>query len=119
MTTGHNDVDHAPPQNGATLVDRGRPCIWIRVDAELTVITISGEVDASDINDMSPHARRLVRDCGVLIIDLSGADFITVGGLRALIALWSADHPATTESPRAHVMRICSEHMTVELRRGG
>jgi len=83
------------------------------------VITISGEVDASDINDMSPHARRLVRDCGVLIIDLSGADFITVGGLRALIALWSADHPATTESPRAHVMRICSEHMTVELRRGG
>ena len=119
MTTGHNDVDHAPPQNGATLVDRGRPCIWIRVDAELTVITISGEVDASDINDMSPHARRLVRDCGVLIIDLSGADFITVGGLRALIALWSADHPATTESPRAHVMRIFSEHMTVELRRGG
>jgi hypothetical protein len=118
MTTGHNDVDHAPPQNGATLVDRGRPCIWIRVDAELTVITISGEIDASDIDDMSPYARRLVRDSGVLIIDLSGVDFITVGGLRALLTLWSAD-PATTESPRAHVMRICSEHMTVELRRGG
>jgi ABC-type transporter Mla MlaB component len=118
MTTGHNDVDHAPPQNGATLVDRGRPCIWIRVDAELTVITISGEIDASDIDDMSPYARRLVRDSGVLIIDLSGVDFITVGGLRALLTLWSADQ-ATTESPRAHVMRICSEHMTVELRRGG
>ena len=117
MTIGHNDVDHAPPQNGATLVDRGRPCIWIRVDAELAVITITDEIDASDIDDMSPYARKLVRDSGALIIDLSGGDFITVGGLRALIALWSADHPATPESPRAHVMRICSEHMTVELRR--
>jgi hypothetical protein len=119
MSTELNDVDHASHQNGATVVDRGRPCIWIRADGELTVITISGEIDASDIDDMSPYARRLVRDCGVLIIDLSGADFIAVDALRALIALWSADHPATTESPRAHVMRICSEHMTVELRRGG
>jgi hypothetical protein len=118
MTTGHNDVDYAPPRNGATVVDRGRPCIWIRVDAELTVITLSGEIGASDIDDMSPYARRLVRDCGVLIIDLSGIDFIGVDALRALFALWSAD-PARTEPPRAHVMRICSEHMTVELRRDG
>ena len=118
MTTGHNDVDHAPPQNGATLVDRGRPCIWIRVDAELTVITISGKINASDIDDISPYARRLVRDCGVLIVDLSGIDFIAVDALRALFALWSPD-PATTEPPREHVMRICSEHITVELRHDG
>ena len=117
MIAGHNDVDQAPRQNGA-VVDRGRPCIWIRDDAERTVITISGEVDASDIDNMSPHARRLVRDCGVLIIDLSGIDFIAVDALRALFALWSPD-PAITELPRAHVMRICSERITVELRRTG
>lgn len=115
MINGHNDVDHAPRRNGA-VVDRGRPCIWIRHDAELTVITISGEIDASDIDNMSPYARRLVRDCGVLIIDLSGIDFIAVDALCALFALWSPD-PATTESHRAHVMRICSERITVELRR--
>lgn len=113
MITGHNDVDHARRQNGA-VVDRGRPCIWIHDDAELTVITISGEIDASDIDNMSPYARRLVRDCGVLIIDLSGIDFIAVDALCALFALWS---PATTEPHRAHVMRICSERITVELRR--
>jgi hypothetical protein len=115
MNTGHNDVAHAPRRNGAR-VDRGRPCIWIRDDAELTVITISGEIDASDIDNMSPYAQRLVRDCGVLTIDLSGIDFIAVDALRALFALWSPD-PATTEPPRAHVMRICSERITVELRR--
>jgi hypothetical protein len=113
MITGHNDVDHARRQNGA-VIDRGRPCIWIRDDAEFTVITISGEIDASDIDNMSPYARRLVRDCGVLIIDLSGIDFIAVDALCALFALWS---PATTDSHRAQVMRICSERITVELRR--
>ena len=117
IITGHNDVDHEPRQNGAA-VDRSRPRIWIRDDAELTVITISGEIDASDIADLSPRARRLVRDCGVLIVDLSGSDFIAVDGLCALLALWSPD-PATTESHRAHVMRICSERITVELRRDG
>jgi hypothetical protein len=118
MISGDNDVDHAPRQNGATVVDRGRPCIWIRDDAEHTVITISGEIDASDIDDMSPYARRLVRDSGVLILDLSGIDFIAVDALRALFVLWSPD-PATTEPPRAHVMRICSERITLELRRDG
>jgi hypothetical protein len=118
IITAHNDIDKASRQNGATVIDRGRPCIWIRTDAELTVITISGEIDASDIDNMSPHARGLVRDCGVLIVDLSGIDFIAIDALRALFALWSAD-PATSEQPRAHVMRICSERITVELRRGG
>ena len=116
MIARHNGVDRTPRHNGASVVDRGRPCIWIRDEAELTVITISGEIDASDIGDMSPHARRLVRDCGVLVIDLSGIDFIAIDALRALFALWSPD-PATTEPPRAHVMRICSERITVELRR--
>jgi hypothetical protein len=118
MITGHNDIDHASHRNGATVTDcRGAP-IGVRTDAGLTVITISGEIVASDIDDLSPHARGLVRDCGVLIVDLSGIDFITVDGLRALFALWSAD-PATTELPGARVMRICSERMTVVLRHAG
>jgi hypothetical protein len=115
MVSRHNDVDHAPRRNGAG-VGRVRPCIWIRDDAELTVITISGEIDASDIDNLSPYAQKLVRDCGRLIVDLSGIDFVAIDALRALFALWSPD-PTTTKPPRAHVMRICSEHITVELRR--
>jgi hypothetical protein len=112
-----NNVDHAVHQRAATVIDRGRPCLWIRTDAERTVITIGGEIDASDVDDMSPYARRLVRDCGVLIIDLSGIDFLAADALRALFTLWSPD-PTPTEPPRAHVMRICSERITIELRRG-
>jgi hypothetical protein len=115
--TGLNHIDHASHQNGATSIDRDRPCIWIRTDAELTAITISGAIDASDIEELSPYARGLIRDCGALVVELSGTDFIAVDALRALFALWSAD-PATTEQPRSHVMRICTERLTVELRRG-
>lgn len=117
IITGLNHIDHASHQNGATSIDRDRPCIWIRTDAELTAITISGEIDASDIEELSPYARGLIRDCGALVVELSGTDFIAVDALRALFALWSAD-PATTEQPRSHVMRICTERLTVELRRG-
>ena len=115
--TEFSNVDHAPRLNGATVINDPKPCLWIRTDAERTVITIRDEIDASDIDALSPYARRLVRDCGVLIIDLCGIDFIAGDALRALFTLWSPV-PAPTEPPRAHVMRICSERITIELRRG-
>jgi hypothetical protein len=117
MTTEHLDVDHASRPNAATVIGcRGAP-IGIRAEAGLTVITISGEIEATDIDDLSPQARGLVRECGVLIVDISSAEFMAVDGLRALVALWSAD--PTTELPRVRVMRICFEQITVVLRRGG
>jgi len=118
MTTEPNVIDHASHHNGATVIVYGGRRIGVRTDAGLTVITIRGEIDASDVDDLSPHARGLVRDCGELIVDLSGIDFIGIDGLRALFALWSAN-PATTELPRERVMRIRSERMTVVLRHAG
>jgi hypothetical protein len=117
LSSGHIDLDHASHQNGATTDCRDTP-IDIRNDAGLTSITVSGEVDASDIDELSPHARGLVRDCGVLVVDLSGIDFVAVDGLRALLALWSTDPPSTELSP-VRVMRICSEQFTVVLRHYG
>lgn len=119
MSFGQNDLDHASHQNDATPDDRcGTPLIDVRNDAGLTSITISGEVDAFDIDELSPHARALVRECGVLVVDLSGIDLIPVDGVRALLALWSA-HPVSTQLSPARVMRICSEEFTVVLRRCG
>ena len=92
--------------------------MWIRTDAELTVVTISGELHASDVDRLSPYARKLVRDCGQLIVDLSGSDFIAVDALCALLAVWSPD-PAATERPPVRELRICSERLTVVLRRVG
>ncbi len=117
MISEHSDSDHASRQNGATLADRRTSCIWMRTDDELTAITpLSGEIDASDIDDLSPHARMLVRNCGVLRVDLSGSAFISDGGLSALLALWFAE-PVATERPQVREARICSERLTVVLRR--
>lgn len=118
MITGHKNIHHASHQHSGTLIDRREPCVWIRTEAEVTVVTISGEIDASDIDDLSPHARGLIRDCGVLIVDLSSSGFIDDDALCALLALWSAD-PVTTERPRVREVRICSGRLTVVLRRLG
>jgi hypothetical protein len=118
MITEHVNIDQASRQNGATLIDRRKRCIWIRIDGELTAVTVSGEIDASDIRDLSSHARRLVRNCGVLTVDLSGSAFIPVDGLCALLALWSAG-PAVTERQRVREARICFERLTIVLRRVG
>jgi hypothetical protein len=118
MITGHEDNPRASHQNGATHIGRRESCTRIRTDAELTVLTVSGEIDASDIDDLSPDARRLVRDSGALTVDVSGSNFIAVDGLCALLALWSAD-PAATERPRQREVRICSERLTVVLRHVG
>lgn len=116
--TRQKRIQRASHQDAVPLVGRRGPCIWIRTDSERTVITIPGEIAASDIDALSPYARRLVRDCGVLIVDLSGSDFIAADGLCALLALWSPD-PAASEQPRAREVRICSERFTVVLRHVG
>jgi hypothetical protein len=118
LISGHIDLERAEHHNGATPTDCRRTPIDVRTDADLTAITIRGEIDVSDIDELGPHAHGLVRECSVLLVELSGIDFIAVDGLRALLALWSAD-PTTTELPRVRVMRICSEQLTVVLRRGG
>jgi hypothetical protein len=119
LSSGHIDLDHASHQNGVTPNDfRGAPLIDIRNDAGVTSITVCGAIDASDIDELSPHARGLVRECGVLVVDLCGIDFIAVDGLRALLALWSADPVGTGLSP-VRVLRICSEQFVVVLRRRG
>jgi hypothetical protein len=116
MVTG-KIIHRAPPANGTGLIRRRGPCIWIRRESELTVVTIRGEIDASDIDELSPYAQRLVRDCGLLIIDAVDSDFIAVGGLRALLALWSAE-PGAAERPREREVRIQSQSLTVVLRSG-
>jgi hypothetical protein len=118
MITGQKQIQRGSHQGSAPLIGRREPCIRIRTDAELTVITIRDEITASDIDGLSPRARRLVRDCGVLVIDLSGSGFIAVDGLCALLTLWSSD-PAASERFGVREVRICSEGLTIVVRRVG
>ncbi len=87
MTTAHIDIDQGTKHSGTTAIDYHRARMRGHIDAGLTVISISGEIDLSNIDDLSRDARRLVPDHGVLIVDLSCIDFIGVDGLHVLFAL--------------------------------
>ena len=88
MPAPHIDHDHAsPPHSGTTSFDSRLARIRAKADTGLTLISISGEIDASNVDDVSHHVRELVSDGGALIVDLAEVDFIAIEGLRALFAL--------------------------------
>jgi anti-anti-sigma factor len=88
MPAPHIDNDHAsPPHSGSTSFDCHRARVRAKTDTRLTVISISGEIDASNVDDVSHHVRELASDCGALIVDLAEVDFIALDGLHALFAL--------------------------------
>jgi anti-anti-sigma factor len=88
MPAIHIDNDHAsPPHSGNTSFDCHRARVRAKIDTGLTVISISGEIDASNVSELSHHVREVASDCGALIVDLAEVDFIALDGLRALFAL--------------------------------
>jgi anti-anti-sigma factor len=89
MTSSHPDIEPARHHNGAKVIDYRYARVSADTDTDLTVITIRGEIDAANVDDVSRHTRGLVPEGGALIIDLVDIDFIAVDGLRALFALHS------------------------------
>jgi anti-anti-sigma factor len=80
-------IDHASQQGGSTFFDCSGAHMRARTDSGLTVMSISGEIDASNADELSHRVSELASDCGALIVDLADVDFIAVDGLRALMAL--------------------------------
>ena len=69
MRAPHIDNDHAsPPHSGRTSFDSRLACMRATTDTGLTLISISGEIDASNVADVSRHVRELASDCGALIV---------------------------------------------------
>jgi anti-anti-sigma factor len=88
MSAIHIDIDHAsPPHSGSTFFYCRRACMRAKTDTGLTVISIGGDIYASNADELSHYVSELVPDCGALIVDLSEIDFIALDGLHALIAL--------------------------------
>ena len=89
MTAIHIDIDHASQHSGSTFFDcSGAYMRAKKTDSGLTVMSISGEIDASNADELSHRVSELASDCGALIVDLAQVDFIAIDGLRALIALY-------------------------------
>jgi anti-anti-sigma factor len=92
MTAIHIDIDHAspprpPPHSGTTFFDCRRARMRAKTDTGLTVISISGEIDASNADALNRRASELASEGGALIVDLAEVDFIALDGLHALFAL--------------------------------
>jgi anti-anti-sigma factor len=87
MAAANIDIDHASQQGGTTFFDCGGARMRAKSDTGLTVISVRGEIDASNADELSQCASGLVSDCGALIVDLAEIDFIGLDGLRALFAL--------------------------------
>ena len=61
MTAIHIDIDHAsPPHSGSTFFDCRRARMRAKTGTGLTVMSISGDIDASNADDVSHHVRELV-----------------------------------------------------------
>jgi anti-anti-sigma factor len=61
--------------------------LTMRNDQGLTVITITGEIYASNVDEVKARARALVPRGGALIVDLGRIDFIGVAGLGVILSL--------------------------------
>ena len=73
--------------HGTSVIDCGSALLTAQVYSWLTVVTISGEIDATNSDQLSHHVVGLVPDGGAVIVDMAYTDFIGLDGLRALFAL--------------------------------
>ena len=69
------------------ILDCGDARLTTRSDRNLTVLTITGEIYASNVDDVKRRIRALVPQLAVLVVDLSRIDFIGVAGFSALTLL--------------------------------
>ena len=73
--------------HGTSVIDCGSALLTAQVYSWLTVVTLSGEIDATNANELTHHFVGLVPDGGAVIVDMADTDFIGVEGLRALFAM--------------------------------
>lgn len=86
MTAVHTQAT-SEDLHGTSVIDCGRALLTAQIYSWLTVVTISGEIDATNADELSHHVVGLVPDGGAVIVDMADTEFIGVDGLRALFAL--------------------------------
>jgi anti-anti-sigma factor len=86
MTAVHTQAT-AENLHATSVIDCGRALLTAQIYDWLTVVTISGDIDATNADELSHHVVGLVPDDGAVIVDMADTDFIGVDGLRALFAL--------------------------------
>jgi anti-anti-sigma factor len=54
---------------------------------QATIVKVTGEIDATNVDRFSDYARRFVKEARGLILDLSGVDFLCARGISVLLAI--------------------------------
>jgi len=73
--------------HGTSVIDCGSALLTAQIYSWITVVTISGDIDATNADELSHHVVGLVPDDGAVIVDMADTEFIGIDGLRALFAL--------------------------------
>jgi len=73
MRAIHSHIDHASPPSDAAFFICGRACLRAKTATGLTLISISGDIDASNVEGVSRRASEVSSDCDALIVDLAAA----------------------------------------------
>jgi anti-anti-sigma factor len=80
-------ADQREHSRGRSVIDCGGAQLHIRARSLAAVLSVNGEIDASNADLVADAIRRFSRLDGPLILDLSHLDFLGLAGLRALLVL--------------------------------
>jgi anti-anti-sigma factor len=89
---------------------------WLRPHSQggATILQIGGEIDAYNADQLSEHAYRYAAVAAALVVDMSAVDFMSVKGLRNMMALADKCHDQGIEWAL-----IASSSVRLMLRVGG
>jgi anti-anti-sigma factor len=87
MRAVHSQATAEPLHLGTSVIECGSAYLTVQVYNWLTVMSIGGEIDATNADLVRDHVTRRVPDDAALIIDMVETDFIGVDGLRTLFTV--------------------------------
>jgi anti-anti-sigma factor len=87
MRAVHSQATAEPLHPGTAVIECGRAYLTVQVYSWLTVMSIGGEIDATNADQVRDCVTRRVPADGALIVDMVETDFIGVDGLRTLFTV--------------------------------
>jgi anti-sigma B factor antagonist len=75
-------------------------------DAGRTIITLRGEIDLADVDDLERLLTPRLQPDDTVVFDLSGVDFMDTSGIALLLEMVNAVSDAEIRAPSKQVRRV-------------
>jgi anti-anti-sigma factor len=76
-----------PPQDELLAIDRDGVKVWAHCGRLVTVVSVSGDIDISNIDRVKAYITRSVLVGNSMLLDMSCVDFIAVQGISLLLTV--------------------------------